>query len=354
MEIVFQPSPQFTPQEAARITKDLFGLAVSARGLPSERDQNFLVETGGGARYVLKIANPGEDPALLDFQNQAIAHIRAQSGGDIVPRVIPSVNGEAISHVEKDEVRYMVRLVSYLPGTTLARTNPRTPELLRSLGEFMGNLGKAMAGFSHPAANRAIKWDLKLATWIEDYVDFIGDKYRRKIVKEILYQFKTVVVPAFPHLRVSVIHNDGNDHNIIVDDSDPFDQRVTGIIDFGDMAETYTICDLAIATAYGVFEAHDPLGAAAEVVSGYHAAYPLTEGELELLFPLILTRLAVSVTNSAYQKTLEPQRDYLTISEVQAWEVLEKLSAVGTRQAHDVFRSACGLPRDRRLTASND
>ncbi|MGD8456866.1 MAG: aminotransferase class III-fold pyridoxal phosphate-dependent enzyme [Anaerolineales bacterium] len=344
MEIVFQPNPGFTPGEAIRITKDLFGLAVTARGLPSERDQNFLVETGEGERYILKIANPGEDPALLDLQNQAMAHISAHSVGDVVPRIIPSVNGDAISVVEKGGERYWFRLVTYLPGTTLANTTPRTPELLRSLGGFMGKLGKAMKSFSHPAARRDLKWDLKHALWIEEYLEYIEDENRREIVEDILDQYKNVVVPAIPHLSVGVIHNDGNDHNLIVDSTDPFGKSVTGVIDFGDMVETYTVCDLAIAAAYGSFEVDDPLMAAAEIVSGYHVENPLSETEIDILYLLILTRLAVSVTNSAYQKTLEPERDYLTISEFQAWEVLEKLADIPPRLAHYTFRHACGLP----------
>src|SRR5207244_4418712 len=88
----------------------------------------------------------------------------------------------------------------------------------------------------------------------------------------------------------------------------------------------------------------DPLAAAAEVVAGYHAAFPLTEAELEALFPLICIRLCISVTNSAYQQQAEPENEYLMISERPAWALLEKLAAVNPRFAHYIFRQACGLP----------
>ena len=41
------------------------------------------------------------------------------------------------------------------------------------------------------------------------------------------------------------------------------------------------------------------MAAAAAVVAGYHAAFPLEEAEVALLFALVGARLAVSVTTSA-------------------------------------------------------
>src|SRR5258708_9300833 len=86
-----------------------------------------------------------------------------------------------------------------------------------------------------------------------------------------------------------------------------------------------------------------PLAAAAEVIAGYHAAHPLEEAEIAVLFPLIAMRLAVSVVNSALRKTAVPDDPYITISEAPAWAALEKLAAIHPRFAHYSFRSKCGL-----------
>jgi hypothetical protein len=59
---------------------------------------------------------------------------------------------------------------------------------------------------------------------------------------------------------------------------------------------------------------------------------------------LICARLCISVVNSAYQRQVEPQNDYLTISEQPAWTLLEKLVDVHPRLAHYTFRHACRLP----------
>src|SRR5256885_1402554 len=78
----------------------------------------------------------------------------------------------------------------------------------------------------------------------------------------------------------------------------------------------------------------DPLSAAAEVVAGYHRAFPLEEEEVAALFPLMAVRLAVSVTNSADRKKVKPGDAYVTVSEEAAWHALEQLAKIHPRFAH--------------------
>jgi Ser/Thr protein kinase RdoA (MazF antagonist) len=80
------------------------------------------------------------------------------------------------------------------------------------------------------------------------------------------------VLPIADTLRKSIIHNDGNDHNIIVDDN-----TVMGIIDFGDAVKTCTINEIAIACAYAMLDKTDPIAMGCEILRGYN------EGE-ETLF----------------------------------------------------------------------
>jgi 4-aminobutyrate aminotransferase-like enzyme len=153
------------------------------------------------------------------------------------------------------------------------------------------------------------------------------------------------VVPLLGELRRSTVHNDGNDYNVLVGTAGDkiADLRVIGVLDFGDMLRSFLASDPAIAAAYAVLGKRDPLGAATAVVSGYHASLPLTEAELEVLPVLITGRLATSVAVSAFQQAREPGNRYLSISEAQAWEALERLSAVHVRYACYAFREACGM-----------
>ena len=104
------------------------------------------------------------------------------------------------------------------------------------------------------------------------------------------------------------------------------------------------VAEPAVAAAYALLGQEDPLAAAAAVVAGYHAAFPLEEEEIRLLFALVSARLAVSVTTSAMRAKRAPGDPYVTVSEAPAWEALERLDRVHPRFAHYAFREACGLP----------
>ncbi|MCJ7817610.1 MAG: aminotransferase class III-fold pyridoxal phosphate-dependent enzyme, partial [Candidatus Thorarchaeota archaeon] len=69
----------------------------------------------------------------------------------------------------------------------------------------------------------------------------------------------------------------------------------------------------------------------------------ISELEIELLFPLICARLATSVSVAAYQKTLEPNNEYLIISESPAWQVLTHMRNIPPRYFTYCLRSAIGL-----------
>jgi 4-aminobutyrate aminotransferase-like enzyme len=121
-------------------------------------------------------------------------------------------------------------------------------------------------------------------------------------------------------------------------------RRVVSVIDFGDLHHSITVAEVAIGAAYAILGKKNPLPAAAAVISGYHNTYPLTEKELVVLYTLIGTRLAVSVTNSAHCKVLKPDDPYVTVSEAPAWEALGRLAEIHPRFALYTFRQTCGLP----------
>ena len=156
--------------------------------------------------------------------------------------------------------------------------------------------------------------------------------------------YESEVIPRLPRLRRGVIYGDANDYNVLVSPPWPAPRKIAGVIDFGDMHYGLTASEPAIAAAYAILGKKDPLSAAAAVVAGYHKEYPLAEAEIASLFVLMAARLAVSVTNSAYRKTVKPDDAYVTVSEVPAWEALERLAEIHPRFAHYTFRKACGLP----------
>ena len=145
------------------------------------------------------------------------------------------------------------------------------------------------------------------------------------------------MLPVISTLRHAYLHHDANDTNILTQGD-----KVTGLIDFSDMVYTALINNLAVACTYAMMNHADPLNAATLVVKGYHEAYPLTEQELGLLYYLIAARLCISVTQSAWNASIETNNEHHFISEKPAWELLYKLIRINPLKAQDSFRRACG------------
>ena len=289
MPSIVQHAPGFSEQDAVGFAVELFGLEVCARQLPSERDQNFHLTAPDGRAYVLKVANATERLDVLEFQNQAMLHIAAKRdlfnrSLTVVPDVLSTTAGGQITTVPgPDGTTYFVRLLTYLPGKPLALVKPHAADLLASLGRFFGTLDQALQDFDHPATHRDFHWDLHNAGHvIEGSLNYIRASENRKLVKDLFKRFQSAFEARLADLRCSVIHNDANDFNVLVEPVGRWHNTVTGVIDFGDMVYTRTVFEIAIACAYAMLNKADPLTAAGHVVSGYHQACPLTEPELAL------------------------------------------------------------------------
>jgi 4-aminobutyrate aminotransferase-like enzyme/Ser/Thr protein kinase RdoA (MazF antagonist) len=343
---MIEHAPRFDATAAAKLANDLYGLSASAQPLPSERDQNFLLDTATGVRLVLKIANALEDREMLHAQQMAMAHLATSL--DVVARVIPALDGSAFTDVVASDGRHhLVWAVTYLPGVPLAAQRHRTPALLEDFGRRIGALTAGLASFDHPAIHRDFYWDLtKGRAVIDEHRALIDDTSLGPAIDSLLSRFDAEVAPLLPSLQRSALHNDLNDHNVLVGGGDDLysrRQRVTGIVDFGDMVYGYTVADLAIAAAYVALGAHDPLTAVAQLVRGYHARFPLKDDELSALFGLIALRLCTSACIAAYQRKQNPGNDYLDVSQEAIRRVLPLLERIPFGLATALFRDACGV-----------
>jgi Ser/Thr protein kinase RdoA (MazF antagonist) len=111
--VLKEKAPAFSTEQAADIAQRLFDIQATAQPLTSERDQNFHLRAKDGLEWVLKIANPAEDPANLDMQAQALLHI-AQVDPDLaIPRVKTTTGGDLHGQIPgHDGRRFIVRVLS--------------------------------------------------------------------------------------------------------------------------------------------------------------------------------------------------------------------------------------------------
>ena len=327
--------PALSLTDAAGLAARLFGITATAAALPSERDQNLLLTTGAGDRFVLKIANATERFEVLEAENAVLQHL-ALNG--LTPHLVPTLQGACIAR----HAGHYVRLITALPGTTLGATAYQTPALRRDIGRALGALDTQLASFDHPALHRHFHWDLAQAgDVVRELLPLLHGHLLRPHVERFAALHAEQVAPLLPTLRRSVIHADANDYNLLVHGAS---QRVTGIVDFGDMVHSHTVNEVAIAMAYVTLNADDPLAAASDVVGGYHVKSPLTEAEISALWPLLCMRLCVSACMAAKQQAERPEDPYLSVSQRSIATTLPVLAAIHPRFARYAFRHACGLP----------
>jgi len=339
--IITTKPPAFSVKEAVQIAKEHYGMTVSAESLACEIGQNFLIKEEINQQYVLKIANPEESFDALDAQNQVMDLLNEQIKDCAFPLPQMNTEGERIIGVQGKKQYYNARLLNFLPGRFLAKVKPHSAATIKDLGRLFGKIDSLLAGFKHAGLDRYWHWDLQHASDIREYLGEITDSRRRNFADYFYLQFETLVLPSMHDLRRCIIHNDGNDHNILVSEKG----RITGLIDFGDMVHSYRIFELAIALAYIMLGKDDPVAASLPFVSGYHEAFPLEPQEIEVLFAAACARLATSVTISAFQQKRQPENRYLSISTDPAWKTLERLISVNPIKAKNEFEAACGRRR---------
>jgi 4-aminobutyrate aminotransferase-like enzyme/Ser/Thr protein kinase RdoA (MazF antagonist) len=332
-------APRFDAAAAAALAREAFGVRGRIEPLTSERDQNFLIDTGQ-ARVVLKIANGLEARSLLEAQNRAMTHLGLLS---LCPRVIAAPSGETIVEAPGG---HLVRLLEWVDGVPMALSRRHSADLFESLGRRLAEVDRTLETFDHPAIHREFHWDLAAGVrTVRSYLPLVRDHGLRAILERTVDDLEPLIDTRFSRLRTSAIHNDANDYNVLVNrDGDLFEQgqRVVGLIDFGDIIHGYMVGDLAVAIAYAILGKPDPLGVAARIVAGYHSVQPLTDDELSSLFALVKLRLCMSVAIAAHQQRERPDDEYLSVSQSGIRLTLPALCKVHPGFAEAAFRLACG------------
>ena len=314
--------------------QNLWDIKGELTQLDGEYDLNFRIDS----TYILKVMREGCEPDLVDLQCRALKHL----SGHPLPRVVSSNKGR-LFETFRDETGAdrILWVINNLDGKTWAEFKPKTNDLIRKLGEIIGAVNHALTDFDHPGLNREFKWHLPSGDWIADHLKLIINEGRQKIIRQILDEFSGIKADLNT-LPAQAIHNDINDYNILLTGSLKDSPVVSGIIDLGDMCTAPVVCDLAIAAAYVVLDHPDPEIALENLVKGFHSAYPLDKKEIDMIWPLLCLRLAVSVVNSTMVAKEKPDDPYVLISQGPAWAFLES-GLINSDLISARLRAVCGF-----------
>jgi 4-aminobutyrate aminotransferase-like enzyme/Ser/Thr protein kinase RdoA (MazF antagonist) len=314
--------PRFTAEDAAHIAAEVFGLHGTASALGSERDQAFLLESG-----VLKISNSGEDGAVLDLEEAAIAHVAAADPDLPVARQLAPR-----ATFDGHQVRLFERLHGHKGGPEL------DDAAVRALAGVHARLCVALRSFFHPAAGRELLWNLRATPRLRPLLEEIADPTKRALVARVLDRHEERVEPQWNRLRGQIVHGDFNLDNLLLDPQD----RISGIVDFGDCCHTALAADVAVALASFLRgrPTEDAFRVSRIALDGFTSRLPLEPLELELLGDLVAARLAAIVSISAWRSRRFPDNaEYIEAWDDDSWRLLELLDALDPEEVARELRA---------------
>ncbi|MBL4871040.1 MAG: aminotransferase class III-fold pyridoxal phosphate-dependent enzyme [Robiginitomaculum sp.] len=298
-----------------------WGIDITLSKLGGEYDLNFLGR--GSTNCIVKVMRPNCIASFVDMQCRAIMHIREYAPSVPVPEILKTLAGQNYSIIPDQEGHdRIVWVLEELDGKVYADFVRKSDDLICQIGQAVGQIDIALKSFQHPKLERQFKWDLCEALWIAENVSVVEDPTRHAILDEIITDYRAIK-PVLDQLPKQAIHNDINDYNILANGGLYSAPKLSGIIDLGDMCFGPRICDLTIACAYIVLGHNNPIKALTALISGYHAENPLTASEIDMIWPLLRMRLAVSVVNSTLMSKDNPADPYILISQKPAWGFLE-------------------------------
>ena len=330
--------PAISSDDVNRLALQQFGLEGRFESLAGERDANFMFHVDNGEKLILKFSHAQEDPAVLDFQCQALAHIAVQDPELPIPRIYPTLNDNNFQTVVVEGGKQLfLRAQTCIDGAQIS-TTALSPARLRQAGILAARLDLALHGFSHPAASQPLAWDMANAAQLLPCIAAIKDSKARALVEQVLNHFTTNVVPKLAELRCQVIHADlhfGNLHASTDENS-----QISGIVDFGDMLQAPLIVEVSTALAEVASCFDDPVPAMASLLAGYESTLPLQAAEYAVLQNCTITRLAITYVIFCWrvvnQGALSPDYDGFektypkAINTLQSLDQKEFLSAIKT------------------------
>ncbi|MBI90181.1 MAG: hypothetical protein CMG60_08855 [Candidatus Marinimicrobia bacterium] len=309
------PPPRFSKQEVSALLQSDFNIEGNISELYSDRDQVFIISQPN-EDLILKISNPAEKRSILELQDAAADHIMKNDPEIRVPRT----RGEIIQ-CERKGIRFFVRLINHVRGDLFSDRDPKKSDY-EKIGNFLGRFSTALNGFFHDAAIRKdFDWDAGNISHVSERLSLLSSKSDIETVSHFLNNASRFMDQLKTDLRTCVIHNDGNEHNILVNNN----KKAIGIIDFGDMIHSYQALEPAVCMAYIAMSSTDPLESILAFTRGYHSCFELNESEIRSMVYLMTIRLSITVIMASWRKKLFPENKYLTISEKPAWVLLRKL-----------------------------
>jgi 4-aminobutyrate aminotransferase-like enzyme/Ser/Thr protein kinase RdoA (MazF antagonist) len=340
------PAPQISEAQAEEILRVHYGMRAQAKSLGSNQDKNFVViGSSGDIAGVLKIANPAFTATELEAQDLAAEVIAEAEPSLRVAVPIPNTAGEKCTTITGlvDRTAY-VRLLRYLPGGTLLDSGYLSPTAVAGLGKVAGRVSRALEGFSHPGLDRVLQWDLRYgADVVAALLSHVADPSDRGRLQAATGDAWSRIAPLADELPRQAAHLDLTDANVVVSRSAGGSAQPDGVIDFGDLTNSWAVSELAITASSVLGHAGAEPTSVLPAVRAFHAIRPLTTAEVDALWPMLVLRTAVLIVSGAQQELLDPDNPYLTDQSGVERRMFEQANSIPIDVMTEVIKADLGL-----------
>ena len=340
------PAPQVSTAQAEQLLATHYGITGRAESLGSQQDKNFLVfDTSGEHIGVLKIANPEFTAVELEAQDAAAQLIAAAEPAVRVSVPLPNLGGQPYTAVpDLLDGTAFVRLLRYLGGGTLLDDGYLSPNVIAGMGALAGRVSRALVDFTHPGLDRALQWDLRHGKAVVDaLVSHVADSALRQRITQTAAEASARLEPLADALPRQAVHLDLTDANVVVSRSDSGMPTPDGIIDFGDLSDTWAVSELAVTVSSVLGHPGTRPSSILPGVKAFHSIRRLTEAEAEAVWPMIVLRTVVLLVSDAQQAALDPDNEYVTGQTDAQWGMFEQATSVPIDVMTAVIRAELGL-----------
>ncbi|MDT5210392.1 MAG: hypothetical protein QOF67_2807 [Mycobacterium sp.] len=348
------PAPQVSESQAEEILASHYGLRARATSLGSQQDKNFVVNGPDGEIVgVVKIANPAFNAIEIEAQDLAADRIAEAEPTLRVAVGVPNIAGQKYTAITGlvDGTAY-VRLLRYLPGGTLQASGYLSPTAVARLGEVAGRVSRALDGFSHPGLDRILQWDLRYgADVVAELISHVTDTAQQARIEAVARDAWTRIASLADDLPRQAVHLDMTDANVVVSRSAGGTPNPDGVIDFGDLSDSWAVSDLAITASSVLGHPGTDPASILPAVRAFHAIRSLTAAEVDAVWPLLVLRTAVLLVSGAQQAVLDPDNPYLTDQSGAERRMFEQATSVPIDVMTEVIRADLGLAGDPRPVA---
>lgn len=355
------PGPTIRLDEAARLAAEWFGVEGTARALGSQQDANFAIsppvpddstEPESGPTSVLKLANPAFSLVEIEAQDAATRHLAERDDTLRLPLSLPAPSGASVvtgsvaigdDSEQASRATLTARLLTHLDGGTLSGPGYLAPAVVAALGDLAARVVAGLADFEHPGTVRVLQWDLvHAAAVVERLAGHVADPGLRGRVLTAARAAAARLERVASELPKQVIHGDVSDDNVVCRRADDGSRVPDGVIDFGDVMTSWRVAELAVAVSSILHHAGATPESTLTAVAAFAARVPLSDAEVEALWPLVVLRGAVLVVSGHEQAAIDADNEYATSALDHERRIFESATAVPSSVMTGLIRATLG------------